>query len=315
MEKIKLISSQDLQQKEIEPLKWIVKDLLPEGLTILAGSPKQGKSLLALNMAIAVSSAHTLMGKFETIPGKALYLPFEDGERRFQKRINDICKGYSLDSAPKNLLIPNDCFFPELNNEALGLLAQLIEQEEIQFVIIDPLGGAMAGGDVSQNYSYQHDYKVMKKFQQLANRKRISLLIVHHTRKAKADEVFDEISGTRGITGSADVNIVLKKNAFESLLHIQGRDIEENIYKLKLSRENFTYSFNGEGEIDRTSPQRKVILDLFKSYPDQEIKVEEIVEQSKMKNENVRQLLSSMREAGQLIDGSRRGYYKLPSLT
>jgi RecA-family ATPase len=313
MEELKLISGEDLQKKEVDPLKWIIKDLLPEGLTILAGSPKHGKSLLALNMAIAISSGNLLMNKFETSAGKILYIPYEDGERRFQKRLNDICRGYALDKAPKDLLIPENLYFPELDNQSIGLLDRLIEKNNLQLAVIDTLGSAMPGGNISQNYNYHFDYQMMKKFQQLANRNRFSLIMVHHTRKMKSDEnVFNKISGTTGITGASDVNMVLQKNVLESVLYIQGRDLEDKVIKMNLSKENFTYRFEGEGEVQRTSPERKTIQNIFKEYSAREMKVEEVVEKSGKSSEAIRQLISSMRRDGQLIDGSQRGYYKLP---
>jgi RecA-family ATPase len=312
METIKLISAEELQKKEIEPLKWIVKDLLPEGLTILAGRPKNGKSLLALNMALAIASSNSFMNKLETSKGKVLYLPFEDGERRFQKRLNEICKGYNLEKAPINLLVPEELFFPELNEQSIGLLQNLIEKENLQTVIIDTLGSAIPGGDLSQNYNYHFDYQMMKKYQKLANSKRMSIIMIHHTRKMKAENVFDEISGTTGITGASDVNMVLQKNVSESLLYIQGRDLEDKTIKMNLSKENFTYSFDGEGEISRISPERKMILTILQEHPNSEMKVEEVIEKIGKSSEAVRQLISSMRKDGQLIDGSQRGYYKLP---
>ncbi len=312
MEKLNLISAQELQKKNIPPLKWIVKDLLPEGLTILAGSPKHGKSLLAMNVAIAAAMGKQLMNKFETSPGKVLFLPFEDGERRFQKRINDISKGYSLDNAPKDLLIPQNCYFPELNASALALIEKFIDQYDIQLVVIDTLGSAIPANKISQNYNYLSDYQMMKNYQQLATKKRISIIMIHHTRKAKAENVFDEISGTRGITGASDVNMVLEKNVLESTLHIQGRDIEDKIYKLNLSKDNFTYTFSGEGDTTKISPERKMIIDIFEENKDREMKTEEIVSISGKKDEAIRQLLRSMKMNGQLLDGSKYGYYKLP---
>jgi RecA-family ATPase len=311
-DEIKLISAEELQKKEILPLKWIVKDLLPEGLTILAGSPKHGKSLLAMNVAIAAAMGKPLMNKFETSQGKILFLPFEDGERRFQKRINDISKGYSLDNAPKDLLIPQNCYFPELNASALALIEKFIDQYDIQLVVIDTFGASIPAKKISQNYNYLSDYQMMKNYQQLATKKRISIIMIHHTRKAKAESVFDEISGTTGITGASDVNMVLQKNVLESTLHIQGRDIEDKIYRLNFSKDNFIYTFSGEGDTTKISPERKMILDIFEENKDREMKAEEVVSISGKKDESIRQLLRSMKMNGQLVDGSKYGYYKLP---
>ena len=101
-------------------------------------------------------------------------------------------------------------------------------------------------------------------------------MMIHHTRKMKAENVFDEILGTRAITGASDVNMVLAKNVLESTLHIQGRDIEDKVYKLNLSKDNFTYSFDSEGDTIRISPERKTILDIFEKNQEKEMKVEDL---------------------------------------
>ena len=48
------ITGKDLMKLPIEPLEFTISDILPHGLFILAGSPKIGKSWLALDMCIAV---------------------------------------------------------------------------------------------------------------------------------------------------------------------------------------------------------------------------------------------------------------------
>ena len=51
-----LKSAAVLRTKTFVPLRWIVPQYLPEGLTILGGKPKIGKSWQALDMATAVAS-------------------------------------------------------------------------------------------------------------------------------------------------------------------------------------------------------------------------------------------------------------------
>src|SRR5258708_18107521 len=46
----------DLLAEEFAEPKWAVPGLLPEGLTLLAGAPKVGKSWLCLGLALAVAA-------------------------------------------------------------------------------------------------------------------------------------------------------------------------------------------------------------------------------------------------------------------
>ena len=56
-------SAKDLLSRELPPVKWSVPGVLPEGVTILAGKPKMGKSWLALGLCVAVASGGYALGK------------------------------------------------------------------------------------------------------------------------------------------------------------------------------------------------------------------------------------------------------------
>src|SRR5690348_2217418 len=71
---------------EYEDMTWAVPNLLPEGLTILAGKQKMGKSFLVLNLAVAVANGGYALGKLPVDKRGVLYLALEDGPRRIQER-------------------------------------------------------------------------------------------------------------------------------------------------------------------------------------------------------------------------------------
>jgi RecA-family ATPase len=82
-----IFSAADLQGQVFPPINWIVPEILPEGLTILAGKPKLGKSWLALDMALAVAAGGAVLGR-ECEAGPVLYLALEDNQRRLQRRLS-----------------------------------------------------------------------------------------------------------------------------------------------------------------------------------------------------------------------------------
>ncbi|KAF5032381.1 hypothetical protein DSECCO2_617870 [anaerobic digester metagenome] len=53
--KLETMDVETLMTTAMEPLKFIVSGLLPQGLHVLAGSPKIGKSWLALWICLQVS--------------------------------------------------------------------------------------------------------------------------------------------------------------------------------------------------------------------------------------------------------------------
>lgn len=93
------ITAAELQQLRLPQIKWIVPDLLPAGLTILAGSPKSGKSWLALDLALSVASGAEVLDQV-TRAGSVIYYALEDSPSRVQARINDIWGNHA---APEQL--------------------------------------------------------------------------------------------------------------------------------------------------------------------------------------------------------------------
>lgn len=89
MKKFNTITGKELLSKEVREIPFIVKDLIPIGLTLIAGSAKVGKSWLALWLSIAVAKGETVWG-YETTRCTTLYLCYEDNEIRIQNRLLEI---------------------------------------------------------------------------------------------------------------------------------------------------------------------------------------------------------------------------------
>ncbi len=89
MAKLETITAEDLQNRTYEPTHFLVDELIPEGLHILAGAPKIGKSWLALWLCLCVAQGQPLWN-FATTQGEVLYLSLEDSFQRIQTRLFDL---------------------------------------------------------------------------------------------------------------------------------------------------------------------------------------------------------------------------------
>ena len=69
---------------------YVVPGFIPEGLSILGGRPKVGKSWLALELALGVSRVETVLGKIMPESGDVLYAALEDTFPRLQRRIKKL---------------------------------------------------------------------------------------------------------------------------------------------------------------------------------------------------------------------------------
>ena len=91
------IDADTLMSTSLPPTRFIIDRLLPQGLHILAGAPKVGKSWLALWLCLQVAQG-TSVWDFPTHGGTVLYLCLEDSLTRIQSRLFQI-----TDDAPEAL--------------------------------------------------------------------------------------------------------------------------------------------------------------------------------------------------------------------
>ena len=76
-----------LQDTQFPPVQWAVQDLIPEGVSLLAGRPKTGKSWLMFQICQAVAGGWPLLG-IDPSGGDVLYIALEDSYRRLQLGLN-----------------------------------------------------------------------------------------------------------------------------------------------------------------------------------------------------------------------------------
>ena len=235
MTKLETITAEDLQNRTYEPTHFLVDELIPEGLHILAGAPKIGKSWLALWLCLCVAQGQALWN-FATTQGEALYLSLEDSFQRIQTRLFDL-----TEDAPPTL------HFAIMANTLKHGLEQKIEQflaehPTTKLVVIDTLQRVRSAG--SDSNLYANDYQDIGILKQLADKRHIAILLIHHLRKLHDDDPMNMISGSTGLSGAADSTFVLQKSsrlANIASLHCTGRDIPDRTLKLELGEDDHVW--------------------------------------------------------------------------
>ena len=216
--KMRIFSMPELMDTHFPSRPCIIENLLPAGTYLLAGAPKIGKSFLVLQMAYQVSAGEPFLG-FPSRQGTVLYLALEDTYERLQKRLAQMTE---RDSPDLVLSVLADTLEEDLLEHLENFL---FEYPETVLVIIDTL--QRIRGRTPDNGSYAADYDTIAKLKAFSDQRGIALLLVHHTRKEGAEDVFDTISGTNGILGAADGAFVLHKDQHTSgdaILDVVGRD-------------------------------------------------------------------------------------------
>lgn len=220
--KLELINARELQNMELPPIKYIVDNLISAGLTLLAGAPKIGKSWLMIWLCIQVSNGALVWGN-RTLKGRTLYLALEDNMNRLKDRMNKVLNGAE---AP-------DGFHYAIKAHTVddGLVEQIEdhmkEYPDTVLIVIDTFQKVRGNG--RKDNMYASDYADAGILKALADKFNISILLIHHLRKMKDDDIFNTISGSTGLTGAVDTMLAItkdKRNDTQAILHATGRDIE-----------------------------------------------------------------------------------------
>ena len=260
LDKVEIIDAQTLRNKNFPPLVWAVDGFLPAGLSVLAGGPKVGKSILSLHLSLAVAIGGCAFGKINVQQGDVLYLALEDTQRRLQERI----EGSDL---PENCDLSRLSLATRVPRQHEGGLEFIIwwlqRHKEARLVIIDTLQKfrkQLSG----KNSMYSEDYDVVSEIKKIADGFSVPFLVVHHLKKAVAEDWINEISGSQGIAGAADTIFSLKRARTENggILHRTGRDVEEKDFAMEL--DNYGWILKGEAS-EFTMPEwKKNIIDYLK---------------------------------------------------
>ena len=234
-------TADELMKMHFPEPRWAVPGLIAEGLTLLGGAPKQGKSWLCLDLGISVASGTPALGKIDVDTGDVLYAALEDPPRRLHSRLRKIL---GVSPAPTRLTLVTELPTFEV---ALDNVAEWLEAHPAaRLVIVDVLAKIRPQAPPGRN-AYELDYAVLSKMKGLADRYSVAVIVVTHLRKMEASDVFDTVSGSTGLTGAADATIVLKRARGEGAasLHVTGRDVVENEYAVTFDPTTCTWSLDG----------------------------------------------------------------------
>lgn len=232
--KLAVIDGETLMDMRLAPVRYCIEGILPQGVAMISGAPKTGKSWMMLDWTIRIAKGEKVW-EFKTTKGTTLYLCLEDNWNRVQSRLFDV-----TDEAPSNAYFAiSSCSL------AGGLEKQIInfvtEHPDTVLVTIDTFQMIR---NAEKDTSYSNDYREIEKLKALADKLQITILLVHHLRKQNDSDPLNKISGTTGISGALDTALILDKssrNQKNATLTCTGRDIEYRELELSFSADTHTW--------------------------------------------------------------------------
>ncbi|MFZ5517674.1 MAG: AAA family ATPase [Candidatus Zhuqueibacterota bacterium] len=240
--------------KETSDITWIIKGWLAEGsLTMISGSPKLGKSLLELNIGLAVSQGARFLG-METAKKKVALVSAEDGAPIFQNRIK------------KMELEPNEDFLIDFGSKFLDQqrniksLTEIIKREKIGLLMFDPYIRFHKADENSADAA-----KAIYMLKDVASETGVGIIIVHHDRKS-GGENGNSIRGSSAIFGAIDLAIMLKRKGTENhqvQVSFTGKICASQEPLILTLEENLQWTCTGKYDAMQRTNSDELILNLL----------------------------------------------------
>lgn len=300
------------------PPEYVVSGILPTGMTLLVGSPKAGKSWLALALAHAAATGSPILGNVPTgRPRPVFYAALEDGPQRLLNRI----KTLTIDTPAPNLT-----YWLDAAGVMPALTAWMDEHAEAHpLAILDTLG-RVAPPAQSGETDFQRDYRVGAALKTIADSAPGgSVVVVHHTRKAAANDFLDLVSGTQGLAGAADTIIVLRRtrNDATGSLAVTSRDAAEGEYAIEFDGGRWTLDGADLRDAAANLSERRATENLGERSADvvafvnrnpEGVRAAEVAESLGIDASQARTYLSRLEQAGRIAKASRGVYTPVASV-
>ena len=309
---IPAVSADALAQMTFPEPRWAIPGLVPEGLALVAGKSKTGKSFLCLDLCRAVAFGGYALGKVRVEQGQVLYLALEDSLRRMQERLQMVSRDPS-ELGPDALSIHCELPYSDANRN-LGEIADWLRYNpDARLVALDTLG-RLKPVHKKDSQMYERETEFMARLQDLAQQHRVAILLVHHARKTPSDDPFDTVLGSTGLQGVADTTLVLTRNRGDgtAVLHVTGRDVHEQ--RLALEFRDGLWTLLGDAAEHELGETRKLIVQVLREAGEP-LSPSEVAKALERNRVTVQRLMGTMHEQDQLWKAGKGKYTVPPSLT
>lgn len=230
----------DFMGRPVQPRKWLVQDLVPGNtVTSLSGDGGVGKSLLALQLAVATAAGKPWLGRFVDGSG-ALFVSAEDDQDELHRRLRDIAAAEALEFAGLHkltvrslagedaLLCHPDRSGALRPSDLFGELDQRIGDEKPALVALDTLADLFPGNENDRAAARQF----IGLLRGLAIRHQTAVLLLSHPS-------LTGLSSGTGTSGSTGWNNSVRSRLYLSRITDSGFEPDPDARVLTTKKANY----------------------------------------------------------------------------
>ena len=258
------IKAHETLTKDFPDLQWVLEKVVPAGVCFLVGKAKSGKSFFALNLAVAVNNGYDFLG-LKTTKGEVHYFDLESSELRVNSRLHTMgwkeneLKGIEFHYSNSQYQIP------DLMTGLAQEIDYLIEHRpKLKLIVIDTYNRCKSLKGLGNANASEVDTMNIMKMQQIAMKyavRGVGIIFIHHPKKKREADSFDNISGSIGIQASCDGMILFESNrrkGQDTNLNILPRDAEHQEIVVKMGTD-CRFTNLGTPEELRTAQEKDII--------------------------------------------------------
>ena len=234
-----------INKKSIQKPKLLIENLLPaDGITILAGEPKVGKTFLLQQLTYSISVKSTFLGR-NVEKTKVIYFSTENSVELLKDRL------LSLGTNFGNSLY---CYQCPMNIDDIKYTLATVKRRKNERIlaIVDTFQEVVYGNQKFNINAYNDTYNLGDIYKELSDTYNTTFVLVIHLNKNENDS-FKRIMGSTGLRAVTSANITLEKEKTDNyVLRIESRyfvNQEINLKKL----ENGFFDLDTEEILESTS--------------------------------------------------------------
>jgi RecA-family ATPase len=200
---------------------WLIEGLWArQGVGVVGGHPKLGKTWVALEMALAIASGQPCFGRFPVREhGPVLVYCVEDGKQRIRDRMAGLCAArcVDFDRLPVGWIDAEEIALDRPGDQLR--LHATVGWARAKAIVLDPLVRLHLGDENSS----QDISRLLRFLRILQQRHGTAVILVHHTRKAAAAEHGQGLRGSGDVHAWGDSNLYLHKRGEQWVLSTEHR--------------------------------------------------------------------------------------------
>ena len=235
------VNGKEFVALKLAPLQYVCRPWVVEGLCLIAGRPKIGKTTLLRQLTRAMASGNQFFGA-PCHGASVLFLCLEESKRLMHAKLCAM-GGEADDWKHVTLRFEWPCGGDGVYRLRQWLLSHPTPRQRV--IIVDSVTRFRDPPD-PRTPAFQQDYLALRMLADLCKEfPGLVILALHHTTKAMSDDPVACISGTYGLVAAADNYWVLLRQGEKFRLHCGGRMWEGDTSDFELERVNGGWNLLG----------------------------------------------------------------------